>query len=206
VNCKFVGACVDARCGDGTCTAGANESSRTCAEDCGSVCGDGAVNGREQCDGTTGVGVCPDGTSGTVTCNPTDCTRDTSGCRANPRCGNGVIETGEECDGTVGVGSCAPLAGTVTCNQCKLDTSGCHAPNCLEPGGGCPAGQTCNPVTAACEAPVPPPDPSNGGPGNGNGGPGNGNGGPGNGNGGPGNGNGAPGNGGAGAPGGADEQ
>jgi hypothetical protein len=170
MNCQFVGTCAAPRCGDGSCTAAASETSATCPADCGSVCGDGVANGNEQCDRTSGVGTCPAGTSGTVTCNA-DCTRNTSGCQANPVCGNGAVEAGEQCDGTAGVGSCpAGTAGVVTCDaQCNRNTSGC------------------------IEVPVVIPDPTNGNPGNG----GPGNGGPGNGNGGPG--NGGPGNGAAGA-------
>ena len=45
------------------------------------VCGDGMVSEIEQCDGTAGVGACPEGMVGAVTCTA-ECTRDTSACTA----------------------------------------------------------------------------------------------------------------------------
>lgn len=54
-------------------------------------CGDGIVNGNEQCDGTAGVGghqVCSD------TCSLVDL----------PYCGDGIVNGGDECDGLAGVG------------------------------------------------------------------------------------------------------
>jgi len=95
-----------ARCGDGVvqtayaevCDDGVNNVASTdpsvayggCMSNCqrGGFCGDGAVNGSEQCD--DGVN---DGTYGT--CNP-DCT-------LAPRCGDGTIQSayGEECEPTM---------------------------------------------------------------------------------------------------------
>src|SRR5262249_6953026 len=46
-------------------------------------------------------------------------------------CGNGVLENGEGCDGPLTL-TCAQATmglstvGTVTCNACQLDTSGCQ--------------------------------------------------------------------------------
>jgi agmatine/peptidylarginine deiminase len=69
-------------------------------------CGDGVVNGGEECDGddfgdTTcadyGLGLGPDLLCGT------DCMIDTSGC-PGAECGNGVVDEGEECDPCVATG------------------------------------------------------------------------------------------------------
>ena len=68
-------------CGDNLCTGW--ENSTICPADCGPVCGDGDVEGNEQCE----AGVPLDDTceslgfdSGTLACNASSCTYDTSDC------------------------------------------------------------------------------------------------------------------------------
>lgn len=79
------------------------------------ICGDNAVQGTEECDGTDLNG--ESCTGGTLLCSPA-CTFDTSQCAT---CGNGVIEFGEECDG-------AELGGA-TCNSRGFDSGalGCSS-------------------------------------------------------------------------------
>jgi hypothetical protein len=94
---------------------------------CGATtCGNNLLDAGEQCDAALGVGTCPAGQTGTVTCTPY-CLRNFSGCTTGSLCGNGVVDTGEQCDGTAGVGSCpAGTTGTVTCTpQCTRNTTAC---------------------------------------------------------------------------------
>jgi len=90
-------------CPDGTCEVW--ENSVSCPQDCGGgggggqVCGNNAIEGTEECDGTAlGGATCISRgfTGGTLTCNP-GCLFDTTGCTASA-CGNGLNETGEQCD------------------------------------------------------------------------------------------------------------
>ena len=64
---------------------------------------------------------------GTIDCADTDCIGNAA-CTATD-CGNGLIDADEECDGTDLNGkSCESLqlgTGTLTCNECALDTRGC---------------------------------------------------------------------------------
>ncbi len=101
-----------------------------------SVCGNGTVDGTEQCDGTSFNGVtCQslgfDG--GVLLCSP-QCTLDTSSCSPDatgtPVCGNGTVDGTEQCDGTSFNGvTCQSLGfdgGTLVCSaDCRLDTSEC---------------------------------------------------------------------------------
>jgi len=108
--------CTNSRCGDGTVNAHAGEQcddgntvngdgcSSTCRNETPppSGCGDGVVNGTEECDG---------GGSETATCN-TNCT--------TSRCGDSIVNTlaGEQCDdgNTVNGDGCSPT--------CQIETGG----------------------------------------------------------------------------------
>ena len=109
------------------------------------LCGNGNIDGSEQCDGTNlggktcasqGLG------SGSLSCKA-DCTLDTRGCSgAGPggtgTCGDGVIQTPnsngkyEECDGTnLGGETCSTILGPgsigiLSCRDCVIDTSRCR--------------------------------------------------------------------------------
>jgi hypothetical protein len=65
---------------------------------------------------------------GHADCDDQDC-EEAPACTTHPDCGNGLIDADEECDGTDLNGkSCETLglgAGTLTCNECALDTRGC---------------------------------------------------------------------------------
>lgn len=102
-------------------------------------CGDGVVEGSEQCDGEDLNGQsCEDVGNyigGTLGCD-TDCTFDTSLCTVSLDCGNGVIDDGEECDGNeLGGMTCGDLegfqVGDLSCsNDCTFDTSQCIGELC----------------------------------------------------------------------------
>jgi hypothetical protein len=117
-------------------------------------CGNGVVDGDEECDGTDLDGqTCESlGGVGTVSCTD-DCTLETCACIwgreaptscGPPVCGNGRVEGIEQCDGTVDASddsapTCtdllmAPHAGTPACAvDCTYDTSDCRP--CDDPDG-----------------------------------------------------------------------
>ena len=113
------------------------------------VCGNGAQESGEQCDGPDLDGfVCEDLglISGVLACKDT-CEFDTSGCEMPPVCGNGLRELGEQCDGPdLGGSTCEDLdfvSGTLACtNACEFDTSDCEQDDgdCPEGAPGCPGG------------------------------------------------------------------
>ena len=119
-------------------------------------CGDGILNGTEQCDGTifspgaTCVLLVGFGSTGKLACTP-NCTYDTSSCSAPVTCGNGKIDADEECDGTLlNNKTCATVLnnvhaiGTLKCSStCVLDPSGCSIePYCGD--GKLQAGEECD--------------------------------------------------------------
>jgi len=129
-------------CGDQGFDNGTTSCPNTCQldeSDCW-TCGDSMITGPEECDGTdfgTGGTVtdCTDlgySTAGTVGCaaaaDANACT--VTGCAAT--C-DGTLEPGEDCDGTNflnGDDSCATWdssnpTGTVTCDNCQIDTASC---------------------------------------------------------------------------------
>jgi len=97
-------------------------------------CGNGVIEGREDCDGTDlgdanceslGAGV------GTLACHDY-CAYDTSGC-VPVTCGDGVMQPGESCDGSdLGGVTCEDIGGiggTLACGSlCALDASNCVIP------------------------------------------------------------------------------
>lgn len=101
---------------------------------CAAFCGNAAVDGTEQCDGTAlGGATCQSlgFASGTLTC-AIGCRFDTSGCVAAPArlCGNGVKDPDEDCDGDdLGGLDCASgglPGGELACkSDCSFDFTGC---------------------------------------------------------------------------------
>lgn len=99
---------------------GAGNACVSCSASCMMVvssdfCGDASINGSEQCDSNMlGGAVCSTAgggfDAGTLACNNTTCTFDTSMCTD---CGNGIRETGEACDNGGGAGDGCDLACTV---------------------------------------------------------------------------------------------
>ena len=101
-------------------------------------CGDGIVQGGEECDGgnLSSKTCATQGFTGggTLKCNSA-CQFDTSECKGPlVICGNGVVEGTEQCDGTdLSLKTCAtqgfPGGGTLKCNSaCQFDTSECKGP------------------------------------------------------------------------------
>ncbi len=108
-------------------------------DDVTQVCGNGLVEGTEQCDGAElGGSTCtsiPGGfVGGDLACD-SGCTFDTSGCHSTqPTCPNGTIDPAEDCDGAnLGGMTCLDVGnytgGTLACaGDCTWDESGCEAP------------------------------------------------------------------------------
>jgi hypothetical protein len=129
-------------------------------------CGDGSVDGDEECDGSNLGGVtCTslgfDG--GDLTCNATTCELDTSSCST---CGDGVVSSVEQCDGSNLNGQdCITLghtSGTLACDPatCQFDIADCTFPGtyCQEE---CTGTEDCYPglglecVNQRCVTPAP---------------------------------------------------
>jgi len=103
-----------------------------CAKSSGSDCGNGRIDGAEQCDGAElsapdcsfiGLGFGP------LKCN-VDCTFNISACSNASVCGNGAVEGAEYCDGLdLGGQTCETLnlgPGVLGClSDCTYDTAGC---------------------------------------------------------------------------------
>jgi hypothetical protein len=101
------------------------------------VCGNGALEGGEQCDGANlGGSDCMNigqgFVGGTLACAG-NCTLNTGGCVAPAGCGDGVIAGSEQCDGgNLAGATCASIAqgfvgGTLACSGgCLYDTTGCN--------------------------------------------------------------------------------
>lgn len=138
-------------------------------------CGDGVVDGDEECDGSDlNAESCEGmGGDGTLTCTD-DCTFELCDCTwggAPPTCvpavcGNGVAESGEECDGTDLDGqSCDELGavGILACDDdCTFDTCDCiwegEPPTCGPPvcgNGWVEDGEACDGSTEGSDGWVP---------------------------------------------------
>ena len=123
-------------------------------------CGDGIVNGNEECDinsflfdETTCKGWDSQYESGNVTCNNTTCTVEYTNCKLpQPKCGNGILDENEYCDNDKFFDNitCADwlggnATGTLKCNSsCEIDDSACvvAAPVCGD--GNLDAGEECD--------------------------------------------------------------
>jgi cysteine-rich repeat protein len=135
-------------CGDGSqsslppgCTGPNSDTTpgATCTSQCKIVgCGDGAINGLEQCEGTNlGGKTCADVGfyGGTLQCNAQLCRFDTSGCTGT--CGDNTInDPSEKCDGTDLAGKdCTDFGfytpGGLACTSfCSFDTAACSGGSC----------------------------------------------------------------------------
>jgi len=104
------------------------------------VCGDGRIDGLEECDGYNLASLSCAGygfaLGGILQCDP-NCRVDTSACAV---CGDGIVEGLEECDGlTLSGKSCALMGkgdGVLLCDPlCKFNYSLCSMPKILRPDG-----------------------------------------------------------------------
>jgi formylglycine-generating enzyme required for sulfatase activity len=88
-------------CGDDVCDPSENQSS--CAADCTPVCGNGVVDGTEQCEAGAPLGASCTSLGfggGTLTCNVSTCTYNTSGCvSCKPRFAS-CTQNGQCCSGS----------------------------------------------------------------------------------------------------------
>ncbi len=120
-----------------------------------SYCGDGFIDGGEQCDGLNwgavqGCENLGEFTSGVLVCDA-NCRFDTSGCTdSGSYCGDGVIDAGEQCDSTNWgpITSCTQVgdfsAGDLACGgDCEFDTSACIGSENYCGDGTIDAGEQC---------------------------------------------------------------
>ena len=133
--CKDDGATADAAVPDAQPGADMNADQplldRSNMEPVPQKCGDTVISGTEQCDGALfGGKTCLDlgFDGGTLLCNKTSCTFDTSGCY---RCGDGKKNVAEQCDGSdLDSKTCKVKGfdgGTLKCLvSCTFDMSGCY--------------------------------------------------------------------------------
>ncbi len=101
--------------GDAFCAPNTSNHGAACTKesDCGTVCGNGRIEGNEQCDGGGYGGACPAGQFCAPPGSANQCT-----CQVQ-MCGNGIREGTEQCDGP---GTCGPNS---TCNaQCLCVPTG----------------------------------------------------------------------------------
>jgi hypothetical protein len=114
---------------------------------CETGCGNGFIDGTEQCDGSDLGGATCSGQGfdgGTLSCT-SSCTFDTSDCA---QCGNGVREGSEACDGSdFGGASCGDFdcgGGFLSCtSSCELDSSTCDTCAVCDNDSTCEAGELC---------------------------------------------------------------
>jgi len=129
--------------GGGVLGTGATCNLGTCQCNPPPRCGDGAINGTDQCDGgtardaTTANAQCASRPAGSGGGMGATCNLDTCQCNPPPRCGDGAINGTDQCDG-------GPTGDATTANaQC--------ASRAVASGGG--AGATCNLGTCQCNPP-----------------------------------------------------
>ncbi len=110
------------------------------------ICGNGSIEGFEQCDGLTFNNTCEslNFESGTLSCTES-CHLNTANCKPKSTCGNGKIDDGEDCEKDQALeATCLTagnfMGGTLGCSDaCTFDTSQCQTcgNNFLEPGERC---------------------------------------------------------------------
>jgi cysteine-rich repeat protein len=118
---------------------------------CAALCGNGALDSGEQCDGAAlGGQTCESlgqGYVGGALACAASCTFNTAACEL-PTCGNGVLDAQEQCDGVLmGGQTCttvgAFIGGTLLClPSCAFDVSGCLPITCGD--GVISAGEACD--------------------------------------------------------------
>ncbi|MCA9707637.1 MAG: hypothetical protein KDK70_17440 [Myxococcales bacterium] len=158
-------------CGEQDEGAGSDEGSDATtevatAESTGSLCGNGAIDPGEACDGAAlpeGSDCLSEGLGEGVPGCAGDCSAlDYSVCPPFVGCGDGVVSNGEQCDGTNLAGqTCGQFpgyqgAGLACTDDCMLDMSMCGT--CVLTGGSCRSGQdvccttgdTCSIVMMIC--------------------------------------------------------
>ena len=121
---------------------------------CEGSCGDGVIDGGEDCDGSDLGGASCESlgfTAGSLACLG-DCTLDVSNCSL---CGDGMIEGSEECDtGALGGASCEDVgcgAGLPDCSEsCFLSFASCTDCAMCDDNGVCDAGENCSSCPNDC--------------------------------------------------------
>lgn len=119
------------------CGSGCSFDTSGCSNTTSGFCGDGQVNGSEQCDGNALNGkqcstLNQDFAGGTLTCNSSTCQYNTAQCN---HCGDSQVQAGESCDGSNLTGkTCGDLisgrTGSLSCSgACTFDTRGCTCGN-----------------------------------------------------------------------------
>lgn len=106
-------------------------------------CGNGKIDGAEQCENFSednlGPDFLPDGCTDQCICDSTNATGTglwepdgNGGCRLQNLCGNGVLDDGEECDASINGQFGCPDDGTCTCERPKYpdDSGGCEEKSC----------------------------------------------------------------------------
>jgi cysteine-rich repeat protein len=164
------GTCRYAICGDGlvhqgaeTCDDGNTQDEDGCSSNCTLECGNGTLEGQEQCDTTNLAGMTcadfPDFNSGTLKCKE-DCIFDFTDCVNITGCGNGSVEGEEQCDDGANGDPCDGCLDDCTASRCGdgfvCGTESCDDGN-KENGDGCnencteEEGWTCNGTPSVCE-------------------------------------------------------
>ncbi len=137
---------------DGSMGTGVDTTAGATVGSGGASCGNGVIEGNEQCDGVelAGADCVSEGFGeGRLGCG-VDCTYDTAGCMLGAECGDGVVEGDETCDGNDLAGEdCLAqgfLGGVLSCRD---DCSDYDTSNCSEFEGDC-----CTPnITPGCADP-----------------------------------------------------
>jgi hypothetical protein len=140
-------ACVEAICEAGACNPNAPRDDGTpcanggaCENGVCARCGDGSINGDEQCD-TAEARSCPAGQTGSIRC---------VGCRdVRECCGDGVVGGSEACDTTATRACSNGQIGSIRCVGCR-EVSDCADPVCGDGTCTTTAGESTSTCPADC--------------------------------------------------------